>query len=118
MKTLAAALKLAVDGQPRLYGYELFAQLGTWEGQAPMNHGTLYRCLRSLENKGFLQAENDDSPSRVGPPRVYYELTATGTAEARRSTYALASEVNALTWIDPADALPGAVQPQRRRRST
>ena len=115
LKTLAAALKLAVDGQVRLYGYELFAQLGTWEGQPPMNHGTLYRCLRSLESKGFLHAEKDDSESRTGPPRVYYELTASGMAEARRSTYALASEVDALSWIDPRDALPAALPPRRRR---
>jgi DNA-binding PadR family transcriptional regulator len=113
LKTLAAALKLAVDGQAKLYGYELFAQLGSWEGQPPMNHGTLYRCLRSLESKGFLKAEKDAGDKRPGPPRVYYELTATGLAEARRSTYALAAEVDALPWINPGDALPASLRPRQ-----
>ena len=117
VKALAAALKLAVEGQTRLYGYELFAQLASWEGQPPMNHGTLYRCLRSLESRGFLRAEMDDSESRPGPPRVYYQLTAEGMLEARRSTLVLASELDALSWVDPRDALPAGA-PRRRRRTT
>ena len=105
MKTLAAALRLAVEGRTRLYGYELFAQLASWEGQPPMNHGTLYRCLRSLERRGYLQAEVDAGESRPGPARVYYELTDNGSAEARRSTLLLAADEQPVLWVNPRDAL-------------
>jgi DNA-binding PadR family transcriptional regulator len=105
LKTLAAALRLAVDGRSRLYGYELFARLAAWEGRSPMNHGTLYRCLRSLERLGYLRAEVDPTGDGPGPPRIYYTLTETGMLEARRSTLLLAAEKNPLAWIDPADAI-------------
>jgi DNA-binding PadR family transcriptional regulator len=98
-KILAAALRLAVTGTVQLYGYELFSQLIAWEGDAPMNHGTLYRCLRRLEQRGLFRTSTTDDPSQ-GPPRVFYELTQEGVDEARAATVRLASEAAPPAWVD------------------
>ncbi|MDQ1682641.1 MAG: Transcriptional regulator PadR-like family [Frankiaceae bacterium] len=98
-KILAAALRLAVTGTVHLYGYELFAQLSEWEGDAPMNHGTLYRCLRRLEQRGLFLTSSTDDPSH-GPARVFYELTQTGVEAAREATVELASEAIPPAWVD------------------
>jgi DNA-binding PadR family transcriptional regulator len=115
LKALAAALRLAVEGRSRLYGYELFARLAAWEGRSPMNHGTLYRCLRSLERLGYLRVDVEPSGDAPGPPRVYYMLTESGMLEARRSTLLLAAEKNPLAWVDPADAISPAGKPGGNR---
>jgi DNA-binding PadR family transcriptional regulator len=98
-RVLAAALRLALEGQPALYGYELFAQLKEWEGQAPMDHGTLYRCLRSLESRDFFTSEVDQTTERL---RVVYRLTAQGEEAARKSTIQLLAEDTPLPWLDVA----------------
>ena len=98
-KILAAALRLSVTGTIYLYGYELFAQLSAWEGDAPMNHGTLYRCLHRLEQRGLFVTSSTEDPSQ-GPARVFYTLTSTGLEEARAATLALAAEAVPPTWLD------------------
>lgn len=98
-KILAAALRLAVTGTVHLYGYELFAQLSAWEGEAPMNHGTLYRCLRRLQDRGLLKTSSTEDPS-LGPARIFYELTQDGIAEARAATMQLAAEDMPPVWVD------------------
>jgi DNA-binding PadR family transcriptional regulator len=98
-KVLAAALRLALDGDRALYGYELFARLREWEGEAPMDHGTLYRCLRALETRGFFTSEVDRSTERI---RVVYRLTTEGAETARKATIQLAAEDTPLSWIDVA----------------
>lgn len=108
MCVLAAALRLAVHGTHELYGYELFAQLSAWEGRVPMNHGTLYRCLRALEGRGFF--ETRVIPPSDGPARVGYSLTDAGVAAARRCTVRLAGEDEAPSWIDIGNALPDALR--------
>ena len=80
-----------------------------------MNHGTLYRCLRSLERLGYLRADVDPASDRPGPARVYYTLTDSGMQEARRSTLLLAAEVDPLSWVDPADAISPAGRPGSAR---
>ncbi|MDX6227710.1 MAG: Transcriptional regulator PadR-like family [Frankiales bacterium] len=107
LRVLAASLRLAVEGSNELYGYELFATLSAWEGQLPMNHGTLYRCLRALEARGLF--ETYVRPSTDGPDRVCYTLTSSGVAAARRATVSLAATDNAPSWIDLGHALPGAI---------
>ena len=107
-KVLAAALRLALEGQSELYGYELFARLQEWEGEAPMDHGTLYRCLRSLESRDFFTSAVDQSTERI---RVVYRLTPEGEAVARKATIQLAAEDTPPAWIDVArasQALPPA----------
>lgn len=96
---LAAALRLAFVGERRLYGYELFARLKEWEGERPMDHGTLYRCLRSLEARGCFTSEVDQSTERI---RVVYQLTPEGEAMARKATIQLAAEETPLSWVNVA----------------
>ena len=110
MRVLAASLRLAVEGSSELYGYELFARLSAWEGQLPMNHGTLYRCLRALEARGLY--ETIVRPSADGPARVCYTLTGSGVDAARAATVQLAAAENAPRWIDLGHALPGALPGQ------
>lgn len=106
MRVLAASLRLAVEGSNELYGYELFATLSAWEGHLPMNHGTLYRCLRALEARGLY--DTHVRPSSDGPARVFYTLTNTGVEAARGATVQLAASDGAPSWIDLGHALPSA----------
>lgn len=110
-KILAAALRLAVNGTVHLYGYELFATLRAWEGESPMNHGTLYRCLRRLEARQLFTTTVSEAPA-LGPARVVYELTSAGIAEARAATMHLAAEPAPPVWIDPQVATRVIPQPQ------
>jgi DNA-binding PadR family transcriptional regulator len=105
-KILTAALRLALNGELELYGYELFARLLEWEGESPMDHGTLYRCLRSLEGRGFLSSTVDQSSGRV---RVNYRLTDSGFAAAREAAVQLAAEDRPPAWVD----LPSILAPTR-----
>lgn len=98
-KVLAAALRLASESVHHLYGYEVFRLLTQWEGGQPMNHGTLYRGLRSLVARGLLARRDEDGAD--GPaPRVYYELTPDGVAAARQAVVRLAALDRPPAWID------------------
>lgn len=60
-----------------MYGYEIAKQLEAGSGlELPMNQAAVYPVLRSLEKQGLLVSYM--VPSDSGPPRKYYELTATG----------------------------------------
>ena len=98
-KVLAAALRLAFAGEHGLHGYELFARLREWEGGPPMDHGTLYRCLRALEQRGYFTSElvRSHPGERI---RVEYCLTPEGVLAARESVARLAAEAEPLTWVD------------------
>jgi DNA-binding PadR family transcriptional regulator len=109
LKVLAAALRLHFEDEHQLYGYELFATLSEWEGGEPMNHGTLYRCLRSLEGLGLLSSTVDDSSARH---RVFYQLTAPGLTAARRSTIQLAALYQPPPWIDLGAAIAPTSLPE------
>lgn len=106
MRVLAASLRLAVEGASALYGYELFARLREWEGASPMNHGTLYRCLRALERRGYFTTRV--VPQTDSLARVCYTLTPAGLEAARESTVALAA-AGTPAWVDPGHALPSAL---------
>jgi DNA-binding PadR family transcriptional regulator len=62
-----------------------------------MDHGTLYRCLRALEGRGFFTSQVDDGAERI---RVVYELTSDGEEAARKATIQLAAEETPLSWLD------------------
>jgi DNA-binding PadR family transcriptional regulator len=97
-KILAAALRLAREGSVEIYGYELFAQLAEWGDEMPMNHGTVYRCLRRLEERGLFSSAVSRERTQ-GPPRVIYRLTDAGTLAARDATHALAADAAPPAWL-------------------
>ena len=99
-RLLAAALKLAAEGVHDLYGYEVFAQLVRWEGAPPMNHGTVYRCLRALYEGGYLSTGQQEHERHPGRARIYYRLTAQGAEAARKATIRFAAENDPPGWID------------------
>lgn len=113
MRVLAASLRFAVSGRGDLYGYELFARLSQWEGAPPMNHGTLYRCLRALERRGFYTTEV--VPQTDSPARVCYTLTPSGVEAAREATRQLAEAEGAPSWVDVGHALPSALTHRQDR---
>jgi DNA-binding PadR family transcriptional regulator len=95
---LSAALRLAVEGSVEVHGYDLFARLCEWDGEERMNHGTLYRCLSRLEQRGLFTAHIADR-REGGPPRVMYQLTNLGITEAREAMRAMAGEPGAALWM-------------------
>ena len=99
-RVLAGALRLATAGSSRLYGYELFALLRAWEGQAPMDHGTLYRCLRKLEARGYFSSQVEPADPATRRVRVYYSLTASGLAAAEVAARELAESPTGPAWIN------------------
>jgi DNA-binding PadR family transcriptional regulator len=90
LRVLVAALRLSEEGTEQLYGYELFAQLREWGGEAPMDHGTLYRCLRNLENRGYFSTEVRLAGPQDRRARVYYALTTPGREAATDAVAELA----------------------------
>jgi DNA-binding PadR family transcriptional regulator len=100
-RLLAASLRLSVEGVVDLYGYELFATLTRWEGGvSPMNHGTVYRCLRNLYDCGHYSSGKIESERHPGRTRVYYRLTDQGAEAARKATVRFAGEEQPPSWID------------------
>ena len=97
-KLLAAALRLAVEGQPQIFGYELYRAISEWEGAEPMNHGTIYRCMRALETRGFV--ERDEEATEDDDYRVFYVLTRDGVGAARQATIQLAALDDPPRWVD------------------
>ncbi len=96
-EVLAAVLRLHREGVGRLYGYELFASMTEWGGRSPMNHGTLYRCLRSIESRRLLSNTVEATPPR---PKVYYELTPDGIVAAREAVIQLLASERPPNWVD------------------
>lgn len=101
-KVLAAALRLATTGRSQLFGYEVFRELSAWEGATPMNHGTIYRCLRALEERDLLARHTETADPEY---RVFYELTSVGVTAARRAVIQLAALDAPPSWLDVGLAL-------------
>ncbi|MFI4860058.1 MAG: PadR family transcriptional regulator [Phycisphaerales bacterium JB063] len=72
-------LSLLADG--RAYGYAIQKRLKQAGGQT-VQYGSLYPLLHRLEADGLIQATWDRSSARE---RKWYELTAAGKRELRRS---------------------------------
>jgi PadR family transcriptional regulator PadR len=70
---LEYCILLVLDGKP-LYASDIIA--GLKEAKMIVVEGTLYPLLTRLKNTGFLTYRWEESTQ--GPPRKYYELTATG----------------------------------------
>ena len=58
-----------------LYGYDIVRKLRNIDGLV-ISEGTIYPILSRLKREGFVQTSIAES--KEGPPRKYYELTATG----------------------------------------
>ena len=71
-----------------MYGYEITKNIDSNPVETPsMGQGALYPVLRSLEKSGLLSSQVE--PSVSGPPRRYYNITASGreTLEAWTDTW-------------------------------
>jgi PadR family transcriptional regulator PadR len=71
---LLSALSRATEP---MYGYQIAKLIDEGKENEPVvKLGTLYPVLRSLERSGLLESRVE--PSVAGPPRRYYEITASG----------------------------------------
>jgi len=79
---LAAALQLLRDGQPEFHGFLLAKTIeGAVDGPSLLGHGTLYKALKRLEERGFLTSrwEGQVAGDRTrGARRRLYTLTVEG----------------------------------------
>ena len=83
MSKRGAALELAVLGllhDAPMHGYELRKQLNSLLGWGRvLSYGTLYPCLKTLGNAGYIVVEEPDGvPGRGRRARIVYRLTAEG----------------------------------------
>jgi DNA-binding PadR family transcriptional regulator len=83
-----------------MHGYELRKRLNTVLGWGrALSYGSLYPCLRSLLQQGYLSSDAQDAVS--GPPlgrraRIVYQLT----AEGKERFAELLTEAGPATWDD------------------
>lgn len=59
--------------------------------------GSVYPILERLERSGWVTSNWEDDPTRVGPRRRYYELTADGAVAARAAIGRFAAQRAAST---------------------
>lgn len=98
-RLLAAALRLASEGATRFYGYELLERLEAWEQRRPMDHATLYRCLRKLEARGYFDCSVARLSEHDDRPRTYYALTAPGRVAAQQAAIELLAAPAPASWL-------------------
>ncbi len=66
-----------------MYGLEIRKEIeGSSEGKIALGVSTIYQLLRRLEGRGMVSSRWQKSPQ--GPPRAYYEITASGYAVVLR----------------------------------
>ncbi|MBO1767375.1 PadR family transcriptional regulator [Allobranchiibius sp. GilTou38] len=109
MSRRGAILELAVLGllhEAPLHGYELRKQLsGVLGAFRAVSFGSLYPCLRSLVERGWINERHDENePSQLNQhgqlggkrTRITYELT----AEGKEQFQALMSQTGPASWED------------------
>jgi len=81
---LGAVLSLRDDGQQTVHGFGLARALRERSGSRALTaHGTLYKALGRLEERGLLSSRWEDPAAAEGRPRRrLYELTAEGARVA------------------------------------
>lgn len=76
---LAAMVRLQANGVEDCYGFLLAKEIAKGSGARLLTgHGTLYRALGRLEQRGFLESSWEDPSLAVQqhrPPRKLYRLT-------------------------------------------
>ena len=82
---LGAALARQREGQPAFHGFALAHAMRERRGsKALTGHGTLYKALGRLEERGLLSSVWEDAAAAEGRPRRrLYELTGEGARIAR-----------------------------------
>ena len=82
---LGAALAVRDDGDGSFHGFGLAATLREQRGSRALTaHGTLYKALGRLEDRGLLASRWEDPTAAEGRPRRrLYVLTAEGAQAAR-----------------------------------
>jgi PadR family transcriptional regulator PadR len=98
LKGVLSLLLLRLLREQEDYGYALVVRL-RGQGFDEVAEGSVYPALTRMESHGLLAARL--VPSRSGPARKYYRLTAAGTAELERSAEA---------WLDLVDSVAKALQ--------
>ena len=87
MDILGAALSLRREGQVSFHGFALADGLRAERGSRSLTaHGTLYKALGRLEERGLLRSHWEDPAAAEGRPRRrLYELTEHGAEIAGRA---------------------------------
>jgi DNA-binding PadR family transcriptional regulator len=90
---LDAVLILREDGQETIHGFGLAHALRERSGSRALTaHGTLYKALGRLEERGLLSSYWEDPATAEGRPRRrLYELTAEGARVAGEARAQIAS---------------------------
>jgi PadR family transcriptional regulator, regulatory protein PadR len=110
VRILGTALSLREEVDPtrrldRFHGFQLLTVLAEQEGGFLMNHTTLYRALRRLEEVGLFESEWEESAEaeaeeRGGQRRRYYRLTGAGVSKAREAVRDIATDRRP-AWASP-----------------
>ena len=84
---LGAALSLRADGHASFHGFGLAQTMREQRGsRALTGHGTLYKALGRLEERGLLTSRWEDvTAAERRPRRRLYELTAEGARAAAQA---------------------------------
>ena len=105
LQVLASALELRGAGRETFHGFGLAATLREQRGSRALTaHGTLYKALGRLEERGLLASEWEAPPAAEGRPRRrLYRLTGEGAR--------IASQAQAKDAQSPANR-PSHVRPE------
>jgi PadR family transcriptional regulator PadR len=86
LSILATAIALKRAGSDEFHGYAIARELrGLTEARRLTAHGTLYRALERLEQRGLLESRLEDADSAAAerrPRRRLYSVTALGVRAA------------------------------------
>ena len=94
---LGAALSMQRAGQATFHGFGLAQTMREQRGSKALTaHGTLYKALGRLEQRGLLASRWEDADAAEGRPRRrLYELTGEGVRVAQQAP---AEPAPQLTW--------------------
>lgn len=84
------------------HGFALAAALSAEEGRALTAHGTLYKALSRMQERGLVTSSWEDKAEATmqgRPPRRLYEVTGEGRAVAHAAAAAQASTVERTAFI-------------------
>ena len=96
LSILRAAVHLHAQGEHGFHGFRLAKEISEERGARLLTgHGTLYRALGRLKNRGYLESHWEDAEIALQqnrPRRKLYRLTGAGRAALSRSDISRQSE--------------------------